>query len=96
MARLVAPGGTLFVRDLARPSSLAGLEALVERYAGGETGHARAMFADSLHAALTVDEVRERVAPLGIGGDCVAMTSDRHWTLAWRRPGPGSPPGGGS
>jgi 2-polyprenyl-3-methyl-5-hydroxy-6-metoxy-1,4-benzoquinol methylase len=86
MARLVAPGGTLFVRDLARPGSIIALHDLVATYAGGEPEFARALFAASLHAALTVDEVRSLVAELGMPAEGVRMTSDRHWTWAWRRP----------
>src|SRR5205085_1469132 len=41
MARLVAPGGTLFVRDLARPATHAEVDALVVAYAGGESPAAR-------------------------------------------------------
>ncbi|MEW4567558.1 class I SAM-dependent methyltransferase [Tautonia sp. JC769] len=88
MVRLVAPGGLLFVRDLVRPSSAGELDQLVRRYAGQEPERARAMFRDSLHAALTVDEVQGMVASLGLPRDGVQMTSDRHWTWTWRRPAP--------
>ncbi len=86
MARLVAPGGTLLVRDLARPADRAELDRLVRTYAGGEAPAARALFADSLHAALTLDEVRAMVIALGHDPAEVQMTSDRHWTWLWRRP----------
>lgn len=86
MARLVAPGGTLFVRDLYRPPSDREVERIVATYAGGETDRARSLFADSLRAALTLEEVRAIVEGLGWPGDGVAMTSDRHWTWSWRRP----------
>jgi ubiquinone/menaquinone biosynthesis C-methylase UbiE len=96
MWRLVADGGVLFVRDLARPSDAAQVEALAERYASAPEGEAssadseggmmfarqRALFVASLHASLTVDEVRALTAPLGVPGEAVGMTSDRHWTLA--------------
>ncbi|WP_201750093.1 class I SAM-dependent methyltransferase [Tautonia marina] len=86
MVRLVAPGGTLFVRDLARPNSRDELDHLVQVYAGQEPERARAMFRDSLHASLALDEVREMVASLGLPRDGVQMSSDRHWTWTWRRP----------
>jgi hypothetical protein len=38
------------------------------------------MFADSLHAALTLDEVRDLVASLSFSPDTVQQASDRHWT----------------
>jgi ubiquinone/menaquinone biosynthesis C-methylase UbiE len=85
MRRRVAPGGTLLVRDLARPRSRDELQRLVRTYAGEESEHARQMFADSLHAALTVEEARELVRGLGLSPSDVAMTSDRHWTWRWRR-----------
>ena len=86
MARVLAPGGSLFVRDLARPDSLDAVTHLVATYASHEGPEARALFEASLHAGLTVEEVRDLVAPIGIDADSVAMTSDRHWTIAWRRP----------
>ena len=86
MARVVAPGGTLFVRDLCRPDDEETLALLVALYAGGEPPAARALFKASLHAALTLEEVRDIVARLGLQRDDVRMTSDRHWTWCWRRP----------
>jgi ubiquinone/menaquinone biosynthesis C-methylase UbiE len=85
MARLVSPGGTLFVRDLARPDYRSELERLVAMYAGTESASARALFEASLHAALTVEEIRALVAGLGLPTKGVRMTSDRHWTWTWRR-----------
>jgi len=85
MARLVAPQGTLFCRDLARPESEEEISRLVETYAGGETDRARSLFAASLHAALTVEEVRAILEGLGLPARDVAMTSDRHWTWIYRR-----------
>lgn len=86
MVRMVAPGGVLFVRDLARPDSLEALEQLVETYAGGESPRARGLFQDSLHAALTLSEVRAILHDLGLPTEGVRMTSDRHWTWTWQRP----------
>lgn len=86
MAAAVAPGGTLFVRDLARPGTREELERLVQTYAGEESERARQLFADSLRAALTVEEVRAMLRGLGLPDDGVAMTSDRHWTWTWDRP----------
>jgi ubiquinone/menaquinone biosynthesis C-methylase UbiE len=97
MWRVLAPGGVLFVRDLARPESRARLTELVALHGGSPPSrdpkvvamHERqvALFAASLEAGLTLDEVRAMVAPLGIPRDAVAMTSDRHWTLAVARRG---------
>lgn len=85
MARLVATGGTLFVRDLVRPPDRAAVSHLVSTYAGSEPRAAQALFEASLHAALTVDEVRAIVRELGLPADGVTMSSDRHWTWRWKR-----------
>jgi len=44
------------------------------------------MFADSLHAAWTLDEVRGLVTRLGFAPATVHQTSDRHWTWAAAKP----------
>ena len=80
MVRVCAAGGRLFVRDLVRPDSEDRLGELVALYAGRENAHSRKMFADSLHAALTLDEVRTFVAALGFAPETAGLTSDRHWT----------------
>lgn len=81
---LVRPGGMLFVRDLFRPASEAEWHRLVDLYTAGESDHGRQMFAESLRAALTVDEVRELVVARGFDPASVTATSDRHWTwVAW-------------
>ncbi len=86
MARLVAPGGTVMVRDLARPRSHDEVGRLVATYAATETPEARALFEASLNAAFTLDEARTLVGRLGLPDRDVTMTSDRHWTWTWRRP----------
>jgi len=80
--RVAAPGATIFVRDLLRPNDLADLNTLVTTYAGQANAHQRALFAESLHAALTLAEVRKMVAEMGFDPAGVAQTSDRHWTWA--------------
>jgi ubiquinone/menaquinone biosynthesis C-methylase UbiE len=86
MTRKVAPGGTLFIRDLARPASLADLQRLVKTYAGAESPRAQALYAASLHAALTLEEVKALASALGLPPEGITMTSDRHWTWVWHRP----------
>jgi ubiquinone/menaquinone biosynthesis C-methylase UbiE len=95
MWRLVRKGGVLFVRDLVRPDSADATRVLLAKYAriAGEGSppvramhqRQRALFEASLHAALTVREVVAAVTVLGIPGDAVQQTSDRHWTLAQMR-----------
>jgi len=84
--RVTAAEGWLFFRDLCRPANQNQLEQLVATYAGDESENARRLFADSLHAALTVGEMAELVESLGFPGDSVRATSDRHWTWIARKP----------
>jgi ubiquinone/menaquinone biosynthesis C-methylase UbiE len=85
MVRVTTPGGILFVRDLLRPPDLATLRHLVDTYAAGANAHQQKMFADSLHAALALAEVRELVQALGFDPATVTQTTDRHWTWSARR-----------
>jgi ubiquinone/menaquinone biosynthesis C-methylase UbiE len=80
--RVTEPGGLLFHRDLARPDNEDQLQLIVETYAGGATPYQRRLFANSLRAALTVEEMQNLVAGFGGAPDAVQMTSDRHWTWA--------------
>jgi len=83
--RVVAPGGLIFFRDLLRPDDEAALRRLLDAYAAGANQHQRQMLADSLHAALTVEEIRQIVAEFGQPAGSVHATSDRHWTWAGRK-----------
>src|SRR4051794_6741996 len=56
IVRVLKPGGRLFVRDLMRPADETLLRRLVAAYAGDANAHQQQMFADSLHAALALDE----------------------------------------
>ncbi len=88
MWRLVAPGGTLFVRDLFRPETEEAIGHLVETYAphGDErTNRQRALFKASLRAALTRSEVESIAKVARIEGAFLELTSDRHWTLSATR-----------
>lgn len=86
MLRVLAPGGLLFVRDLMRPPDDGQVRHLVDTYAAGANAHQREMFDASLRAALTLEEIRGLIEALGLYGDAVQATSDRHWTLAAARP----------
>lgn len=78
--RVTARGGLLFHRDLARPTDEPQLQQIVETYAGNATPYQGKLFADSLRAALALDEMRDLVASFGFSPGAVKMTSDRHWT----------------
>lgn len=81
MARVLMKEGVLFVRDLLRPADEASVQKLVGLYAADASAHQQKMFADSLRAALTLDEIRSIVGNLGFDPSHVQQTSDRHWTL---------------
>lgn len=82
--RVLAPGGVLFLRDLMRPADAGAVEHFVQTYAGEENDHQKQLFRQSLHAALTVEEVGELLAQSGFPAEWAAATSDRHWTVAGR------------
>ena len=78
--RVTRPGGLLFFRDLLRPSSEWELKSLVDKYTGDEIDDAQRMFGESLHAALSLDEIRNLLESLGFNPETVQQSSDRHWT----------------
>lgn len=86
MLAVLAEGGLLFVRDLARPEDDATVTRFVETYAKDESPRQRALFDASLRAALSIEETRALCASVGIPAECAQMTSDRHFTICYRRP----------
>ena len=85
MVRVLAPGGTLFVRDLLRPPDDAAVNHLVRTYAGDATEKQRSLFDASLRAALALDEVHDLLRGLSLPPEAATQTSDRHWTLSFQR-----------
>ncbi|EKK04259.1 MAG TPA: methyltransferase domain-containing protein [Rhodopirellula baltica] len=95
--RALMPGGRIFIRDLFRPGSEDEVERLVEEHTDTDVEVDVApeyapsqLLRQSLLASLTLEEAREMVSAVGIPGEAVQMTSDRHWTLDWTSPGNGS------
>lgn len=86
MIRVLAAGGTLFVRDLLRPADDATVNYLVTTYAGSATKTQRDLFEQSLRAALSLEEVRGLARELSLPPEGIAQTSDRHWTWVYQRP----------
>src|SRR5262245_10137416 len=85
LVRVLRLRGVLFVRDLLRPPDRPTLERLVATYAGEANAHQQQMFGDSLHAALSLEEVRALLADVGLPPEWVRPTSDRHWTISGTR-----------
>ncbi len=85
--RVAAPKAVIFVRDLLRPATAEDVNRLVRQWAGTATEHQQQMFRESLHAALTISEIREILLAAGLGSGWVRQTTDRHWTIAGRVPG---------
>ncbi|MCA8942643.1 MAG: class I SAM-dependent methyltransferase [Planctomycetes bacterium] len=77
--------GTLLIRDLCRPTDRDAAERLVALHAAQENEYQQKLFFDSLCASLTLDEVRDALRRAGLADASLAMTSDRHYTIALRR-----------
>lgn len=84
--RILKPGGLLFVRDLMRPETNERVEYFVQTYTGNDNADQQQLFRQSLHAALSVEEVSALLSELNVPTDCVAANSDRHWTICYRSP----------
>lgn len=82
MLRITREDGILFVRDLMRPESETSIDMLVDTYAGSESEYSKRLFKESLHASLSIDEIRDTVSAAGHNADHVNESSDRHWTWA--------------
>jgi len=74
----------ILVMDLLRPSDIATVEALVQRYAGDAPAVLRADFRNSLRAAYQPDEVRAQLHVVGLDDLDVEQVSDRHLLVAGR------------
>ncbi|MCZ6776586.1 MAG: class I SAM-dependent methyltransferase [Ignavibacteria bacterium] len=81
VARVVRPGGGIFLRDLMRPKAVADVNFLVQKYAADADEYQRKLYRDSLYAALTLEEVECYVQEAGISEARIVQSSDRHWTV---------------
>lgn len=84
--RLVSNGGVVYFKDLLRPKSLPELDYLVSRYANEASDYQRTLFRNSLHAALTLDEVKVNAEAAGLLNAEIKQTSDRHWAFTYKNP----------
>lgn len=80
IARIARAGGPILIRDLVRPESEYALEQILDKHAAHSSPLQRALFADSLHAALTVEEVRQMLDRSGLSDVSVSQITDRHWS----------------
>lgn len=80
VARIARPGAPILIRDLVRPENAQALEHLVQAHAIGWSPLQRTLFSDSLHAALTLEEVRQMLDQCGLADVKVAQITDRHWS----------------
>lgn len=85
LKRVLKPNGAILIRDLIRPPDEETINNLVESIGTEYDTHQKQLFRDSLHAALTLDEVNQLISQVDIPGVVVYQSSDRHWTAerAW-------------
>ncbi len=81
LKRVLKPNGAIFVRDLLRPEDEVTMDALVNSIDTQYNEHQKKLLRDSLHAALTLDEVNELISQVGLEGVNTYQSSDRHWTV---------------
>ena len=80
VARIARPDAPILIRDLVRPENERALEKLVEAHAARWSPLQRTLFSDSLHAALTLKEVRQVLDECGLSDVKVVQITDRHWS----------------
>ena len=81
IARVVAPGGLVFVRDLLRPESPDAAARIVEANSGDEHPLLKEDFYNSLLAAYTVEEVESQARAAGLSSARAEQITDRHLDL---------------
>jgi len=80
MQRVLKPNSAILLRNLIRPPEAAALNALVAGIGAEYNERQKQLFHDSLHAALTLDEVKALLQQAGLEGAMVYQSSDYHWT----------------
>ena len=71
-------GATILVMDLLRPESPTVVDMLVDKYAADAPEVLATDFRNSLHAAYTLEEVRDQLQKAGLEKLTVSQVSDRH------------------
>jgi ubiquinone/menaquinone biosynthesis C-methylase UbiE len=87
VSRVLKTNGAILIRDLIRPPDQETMNRLVESIGAEYDTYQKQLFRDSLQAALTLDEVNQRISQAGLQGVMVYQSSDRHWTAerAWEQ-----------
>ena len=80
VSRVLKPSGAILIRDLIRPPDQETINGLVESIGAEYDTRQKQLFRDSLHAALTLDEVKCLIEQSGLQGVMVYQSSERHWT----------------
>ncbi len=78
--KVVKTNGAILIRDLIRPNNEASLNEIVDKLGQDYDHHQKKLFADSLHAAFTLEEVKKLIKISGLNGLKVYQSSDIHWT----------------
>lgn len=78
--RVLKPNAAIFLRDLLRPNTTEIVEDIVKKYAADCNEHQTKLFRDSLHAAFTLDEIKELMQQANLENINIYQSSDRHWT----------------
>lgn len=81
LRQLVKPGSPVLIMDLLRPESPEEAQAIVDRYAAGESDILRRDFYNSLLAAFTEDEVTTQLARMNLTRLLIDVPDDRHWVV---------------
>ncbi len=82
--RVVKKDGNVLIRDLLRPDSVEQINQIVEQANLDYSPRQKKLFQDSLHAALTIAEVKAITQQIGWHKAQVYQSSPRHWTLEYR------------
>lgn len=80
LKRVVKSNVGIFIRDLIRPANAEIMNALVDSIGEEYDEYQKKLFRDSLHPALTQDEVNQLISLSGLQQVKVYQSSDRHWT----------------
>lgn len=85
LQRVLKPNAAILLRDLIRPADAVTLNQLVVSVGNDYNNQQKKLFRDSLHAALTLDEVKQLISLSGLSNVTVYQSSALHWTAerAW-------------